>query len=311
MRGRATVEAWPSRRRSSCRAAAHRRPAADRGARAAPRRTRGASGSPRLRSRPTRCSAPPSRCGASTGPGGCAARTSRAPGARSAAGRSSSGTTVVVGHELLAGATPDEIALLVDGLAGTEVHVVVLAGVPDGRVGLFPDELDLGSVLDRWAAAISSPDRLHVVVTDPADATVAWRALGSLVGFDADRLALPDPAGLVVAGGRGLAAADRRVRRRPRRPRRARRARRGLGQGGRGPRLRRGRRPARPRAAAGRPLDRPGARGVRPARGRAHRRRWRRPSPRSGGCASSSVSLERADRKGRSVRLPGVLVRGP
>ena len=86
----------------------------------------------------------------------------------------------------------------VDGLAGTQVHVVVLAGVPDGRVGLFPDELDLGSVLDRWAAATTSPDRLHVVASDPADATVAWRALGWLVGFDADRLPLPDPAGLVV-----------------------------------------------------------------------------------------------------------------
>ena len=106
--------------------------------------------------------------------------------------------TVVVGHELLAGATRDEIALLVDGLAGTQVHVVVLAGVPDGRLGLFPDELDLGSVLDRWAAATSSPDRLHVVVTDPADAKVAWRAMGSLVGFDAEGLTLPDPAGLVV-----------------------------------------------------------------------------------------------------------------
>jgi hypothetical protein len=106
--------------------------------------------------------------------------------------------TVVVGHELLAGATRDEVALLVDGLAGTQVHVVVLAGVPDGRLGLFPDELDLGSVLDRWAAATSGPDRLHVVVTDPADAKVAWRALGSLVGFDAEGLALPDPAGLVV-----------------------------------------------------------------------------------------------------------------
>ena len=106
--------------------------------------------------------------------------------------------TVVAGHELLAGATPDEIALLVDGLAGTQVHVVVLAAAPDCRIGLFPDELDLGRVLDRWAGAISSPDRLHVVVTDPADGNVAWRALGSLVGFDADRLALPDPVGLVV-----------------------------------------------------------------------------------------------------------------
>ena len=106
--------------------------------------------------------------------------------------------TVVAGHELLAGATPDEVALLVDGLAGTHVHVVVLAGVPDSRIALFPDELDLGDVLHRWAGAISSPDRLHVVVTNPADGDVAWRALGSLVGFDADRLTLPDPVGLVV-----------------------------------------------------------------------------------------------------------------
>ena len=106
--------------------------------------------------------------------------------------------TVVIGHELLAGASADEVALLVDGLAGTQVHVVVLASVPDGRVELFPDELDLGSVLDRWSVATSSPDRLHVIVADPADARVAWQALGSLVGFDADRLSLPDPAGLVV-----------------------------------------------------------------------------------------------------------------
>jgi hypothetical protein len=106
--------------------------------------------------------------------------------------------TVVIGHELLAGASADEVALVVDGLAGTQVHVVVLASVPDGRVELFPDELDLGSVLDRWSVATSSPDRLHVVVADPADATVAWRALGSLVGFEADRLPLPDPASLVV-----------------------------------------------------------------------------------------------------------------
>ncbi len=102
--------------------------------------------------------------------------------------------TAVVGHELLAGAAPDEIALLVDGLAGTQVHVVVLASAPDGRVGLFPDELDLAGVLDRWETAVATPDRLHVVVVDPANPGSAWRALGSLVGFDADGLALPDPA---------------------------------------------------------------------------------------------------------------------
>ena len=102
---------------------------------------------------------------------------------------------MVVGHELLAGATRDEIALLVDGLAGTQVHVVVLAGVPDGRVGLFPDELDLGSVLDRWAAAISSPDRVHVVVTDPTDATRGLARPRRAGRLRRRRLALPDPAG--------------------------------------------------------------------------------------------------------------------
>jgi len=112
--------------------------------------------------------------------------------------KSSDKAPVVVGHELLAGAAPDEIALLVDGLAGTQVHVVVLAAVPDGRVGLFPDELDLVSVLDRWETAVGVPDRLHVVVADSARPEDSWRALGTLVGFDADRLPLPDP-GTVVA----------------------------------------------------------------------------------------------------------------
>ena len=101
--------------------------------------------------------------------------------------------TVIVGHELLSGAAPEEIALIVDGLTGTQVHVVVLAAVPDGRVGLFPDELELGSVLTRWEAAVPAPDRVHVVVTDPADPGLAWRALGGLAGFDADKLPLPDP----------------------------------------------------------------------------------------------------------------------
>ncbi len=107
--------------------------------------------------------------------------------------------SAVVGHELLAGAAPDEIALLVDGLAGTQVHVVVLAGVPDGRVGLFPDELDLTGVLARWERAVTGPDRVHVVVTDPADPAVAWHALGALTGFDAEWLPLPAPATAVSA----------------------------------------------------------------------------------------------------------------
>ena len=94
---------------------------------------------------------------------------------------------VVLGHELLAGATADEIALLVDGLRGVQLHVVVVAGPPDARVALFPDELDLVSVLDRWESAAGQPDRVHVLAGgDP------WAALGELVGFDAAALPLPD-----------------------------------------------------------------------------------------------------------------------
>jgi hypothetical protein len=101
--------------------------------------------------------------------------------------------TAVLGHELLAGAASDEIALLVDGLAGTQLHVVAFAGRPDSRIGLFPDELDLARVLERWRLAVSCPGRVHVVVTDPGQPTVAWRALGALAGFDADVLPLPEP----------------------------------------------------------------------------------------------------------------------
>jgi len=109
------------------------------------------------------------------------------------------GDTFVVGHELLAGAAPDEIALLVDALGGAQRHVVVLAGVPDGRIGLFPDELDLSGVLDRWERAVTGPDRVHVVVIDPTDPAVAWRALGVLARFDAEQLPLPAPATAVTA----------------------------------------------------------------------------------------------------------------
>ncbi len=107
--------------------------------------------------------------------------------------------TIVVGHELFAGAATDEVALVVDGLAGTQVHVVVVAGAPDGRVGLFPDELDLAGVLARWRLGVGSPDRLHVVVTDPSDPAASWRALGTLAGFDADELPLPHQSTVVPA----------------------------------------------------------------------------------------------------------------
>lgn len=111
--------------------------------------------------------------------------------------------TVVFSHSLLAGCTPDEIALLVDQLPGCAVHVVVTVGPPDPRVALFPDEYDLASVLDRWSAAVRGPDRVHVVAVDPAGPEDAWHALGAVIGVDTRSLDLPatpvpatDPAAL-------------------------------------------------------------------------------------------------------------------
>jgi hypothetical protein len=114
---------------------------------------------------------------------------------------------VVVGHELLAGASSEEISLLLDGLAGTQVHVVVLAAAPEPLAGLMPSELDLGDVLTRWESAVAAPDRVHVLVADHGP-TAAWLALGELVGFPAHELPLPDraPTGGLDAHSLGLLA---------------------------------------------------------------------------------------------------------
>ena len=111
---------------------------------------------------------------------------------------------VVVGHDLLAGATDAEIALLVDRLPGFDLHVVVAAGPADPRLTLFPDDHDLGAVLARWAAHVRSADRVHLLVTDPDDPAATWAALSRVVGFDATLL---DPsADLGTGAGQDLAS---------------------------------------------------------------------------------------------------------
>lgn len=116
---------------------------------------------------------------------------------------------VVAGHDLLAGATDPEIALLVDRLPGFDVHVVVVSGPADPRLTLFPDDHDLGGVLTRWAGHVRSADRVHLVVADPDRPEATWAALGRIIGFDASQLPLPqagtDEAGRDLASLRLLA----------------------------------------------------------------------------------------------------------
>jgi len=61
--------------------------------------------------------------------------------------------TVVVGQELLAGASPDEIALAVDGLAGTKVHVVVVAAAPESTPAIAVEPAPSASATEPFAAS--------------------------------------------------------------------------------------------------------------------------------------------------------------
>ncbi|MCW2797378.1 hypothetical protein [Nocardioides sp.] len=101
---------------------------------------------------------------------------------------------VVVGQHLLAAAAPVEIDLFLEGLAGFEVHIVVIAAAPANQATAPNEAGDLSGVLDRWAAALRRPDRVHVIVAPDIDrrAQAIWAAYGRIVGFDASALHLPD-----------------------------------------------------------------------------------------------------------------------
>lgn len=96
--------------------------------------------------------------------------------------------TLVFSQPLLAAARPEQVALLVDGLAGFEVHVVVTARAPHAWVVPGEPAHDLGSVLDRWSTAVRKPERLHVIVVDRA--SDAWASFGRVVGFGTASLSL-------------------------------------------------------------------------------------------------------------------------
>jgi len=119
--------------------------------------------------------------------------------------------TVVLSQDMLAAADVSQAALLLDALAGLEVHLVFTLRDPGTQVLAQWSELvkaggslsfaefrqqilapeDVEGVLARWAALVS-PQRVHVLpvprVDDPRPAI--WAEFGRLVGFDASAFPL-------------------------------------------------------------------------------------------------------------------------
>jgi hypothetical protein len=115
--------------------------------------------------------------------------------------------TTVVGHELLAAASPRQVAAAMTMLRGLDVHVVVTARDPARQVvAEWLDQLrsgstasldefrsrtldgtrqDLPGVLERWAAGLPR-DRVHVVTCPPTGSptSLVWQRFADVVGFD-------------------------------------------------------------------------------------------------------------------------------
>ncbi|WP_141004536.1 hypothetical protein [Nocardioides humi] len=88
---------------------------------------------------------------------------------------------LVFSQSLLASATADQVALLVDALAGHQVHVVLTTGLDDETLATA-----------TWQAACRKPERLHVLETDGLEPAQVWKAFGKLVGFGTASLRLED-----------------------------------------------------------------------------------------------------------------------
>jgi len=125
------------------------------------------------------------------------ARRHTAPtGRRTRAAAPGERSVVVIGHELLAAATPRQVARAMTMLKGLEVHLVVEVQDPDRQAA------DLAGVLSRWGSGLPAA-RVQVLVdpgpvgrdgapADPVAAETLWHRFGDLVGFEA-RLLEPAP----------------------------------------------------------------------------------------------------------------------
>ncbi|WP_121254368.1 hypothetical protein [Nocardioides ferulae] len=104
--------------------------------------------------------------------------------------------TVLFGHPLLTGLTAEQAALLLDGLADFEVHVVLT-----GPGGTAPDRgIAAGAtpavetVADLWRSALRRPERVHVVAADTSEggrSVGVWTGFGRAAGLDVSDLSVP------------------------------------------------------------------------------------------------------------------------
>ena len=104
--------------------------------------------------------------------------------------------TVALSLPLVATAGRSEIDLLLDPLAGMQVHVVITAGPGD----------DIDDIASRWGAAVRKPERMHVLRLEAPSPEKAWRAFGKIAGFGTASLGLADVPGPV--GARPLSSLD-------------------------------------------------------------------------------------------------------
>src|SRR3990170_4047391 len=162
-----------------------------------------------------------------------------------------SGHTVILGNEILGGATEPQIRRLVDSLAPAEVHVIFTARdlarqlVSDWQEHIkhkhtitledFVDELiehgrdakppfgemfwglhDAEQVLQRWAKLVPS-DRIHLITLPPpgTPGNTLWQRFCAVTGLDADRYSI-DVRRSNTSLGRAEAEVVRRINRRVR-----------------------------------------------------------------------------------------------
>lgn len=92
---------------------------------------------------------------------------------------------LVFSQSMLAVAEPDQVALLLDALAGYQVHVVVTVATADEAAAV-------DAVLERWRDAVRKPERLHRLEVGDADPKATWKSFGKLVGFGTASLGLAD-----------------------------------------------------------------------------------------------------------------------